>query len=240
MISRKKPGKIVAQLLRPDRVVFRQCLAKTITVVAALGRRQAGNEIALDPVDLLVAQFLQSRFRLGDTCRAVAGFGIPALQDENVVCGKIDRIETQGVARRWKPIGKVGAGPVDHRHEIIADRRNASLGERTDRVLVPADIAKPIRRADLDRIVDGNALHDRPGQPFGLDDPLALQDVRQRPGAAVVDIMQGGHDARGSGLLDMIERHRVVRAIPAPTLFHRGFPFAIKQNRIVGPQWKSN
>ena len=68
---------------------------------------------------------LQPRFRLGDAGGAVAGLGVPALQDEQVVGGEIDRVEAQRIAGRRQPVRQVGAGPVDHRHEIVADRRDA-------------------------------------------------------------------------------------------------------------------
>ncbi len=54
----QEPGEVAAQFLRPDRIVVRQGLAKTIPVIATLGRRQAGDQVALDPVDGLAAQLL--------------------------------------------------------------------------------------------------------------------------------------------------------------------------------------
>ena len=81
-----------------------------------------------------------------------------------------------------------------------------------------------VRPAELDRVRHRDALDHRPDQPRRLDLAPPPQHLVVRPDRAVLPVMQGGDDAGGTGLPDLVERDRIVRPEPAPCLLHRCLP----------------
>ena len=79
-----------------------------------------------------------------------------------------------------------------------------------------AEISAP----GLDGFRHRDAFDHVPGQPRLLDDRLALLHFVIGPGLAAVHVMQRRDDAAGARLTHMGERHGIVRAKPAPGLFH--------------------
>ena len=110
---------------------------------------------------------------------------------------------------------EVGAGPVDDGHEVVAEETDAASAEVGDRGLVLVDEGGPLWLAALlDRLVHGDALRHGPRQPAAFDERFACLDRIDRPHVANRDVVQRGDDAGGAGLLDVLQRDGVVRAVP--------------------------
>ena len=120
----------------------------------------------------------------------MVGLGAAALQHQHVIGAEIDHVEAQRRAAVPHRIVEVGAGPVGDRHEIVADRPDAGGGDGADRRLVVVDQLAEAAGAGLDVLVHDDALDDRPVEPAGLDLGLALRDLVERPGAAVIEMVQ--------------------------------------------------
>src|SRR6266404_9567679 len=66
-----------------------------------------------------------------------------------------------------------------------------------------------------------------------LDDLLARLDGRTGPDLANRYLMQGRDDIGRTGLPDIVERHRIVRPVPAPSLqHHRNFSTASRTRTL--------
>jgi hypothetical protein len=140
--------------------------------------------------------------------------------------GEIGKVEPHRGAAIFERPGKFGAGPVEHRHEIVADRRDAGPGQVFQAALVVDEIGAPIARLRLDRLRNRQALHHVPGEPghaaVGVKRHVALArldllGVPDRPGRNVV---QRRHHARRSRLARIRQRNLVLWTKPAPRLTH--------------------
>ena len=181
------------------------------------------------PSDRAVIPVLRPRQDIGRVIRLRAR----ALQHEAVEGREFVQVEAQGRRAAGQRIGQFGAGPVDHRHEIVADRRDAALREVAHGLAVIVEQGLEVAFADLDAFMDRQALDDAPAQAersVGGDERFALLDLLHAPDHAIRDLMQGRHDARRAGLADMGELDDIVRTEPAPSLFH-GIALSLEAER---------
>ena len=112
------------------------------------------------------------------------GLRAGALQHEAVEGGEFMRVEAQGRAAAGQRVGEFGAGPVDHRHEVVADRRDAALRQIAQGLAVIVEQGLEVAFADLDAFMDRQALDDAPAQAergIGGDERLALLDLLDAP-----------------------------------------------------------
>src|SRR5271156_1203873 len=72
----------------------------------------------------------------------------------------------------------------------------------------------------FDRIVDRNAFNYGPDEACSENLISSFKHLVQRPGLSSVEMVQCGDDAAGPGLLDVIERNRIIRPKPSPSLLH--------------------
>src|SRR5215213_2466364 len=154
-------------------------------------------------------------------------------------------VEAQRGRAGWHRIIEIGAGPVDHRHHVVADRANALRRDRAHALDPDLGLARGARAATLDVIRYRNALDHGPFQRHAagwrvLDQRLALGDRGARPDVARRVLMQRADDLRRAGLPDVIERHRVVRPIPAPSLPHRRILACFWGIGLVRPPYSLN
>ena len=165
--------------------------------------------------------------RPGDDLRRVIGLGAGALQHEAVEGGELVRVEAQRPAAARLHRVQLGAGPVEDRHEVVADDGHAAGGEVAQRLTVIVEERLQIALAELDRLGHRQALHHTPAQPkrgVALDQRLAPLDLVRRPDHAIRDLVQRRDDAGGPGLPRIGELDHIVGAEPAPGLFHEPFP----------------
>ncbi len=208
-VVRRHPGEIVQQ---------RQELRPAIGEVRA---GQSGEDDALQLALPRRAHVAEARLCRTHRVGGIVVGGAGALQREHVIGDEIDDIEAQGRAAPHRP-GKVGARPVDDRHEVVADGGDAVAAERGQQFLPGVNVVPPIGAARLDGIGHRDALDHRPAQPRRFDHRLALGDRRVAPRRAAGDLVQRRHDSGRTGLGDVSERDRVLGPVPSPGLFHLG------------------
>jgi hypothetical protein len=138
------------------------------------------------------------------------------------------RVEAQRPRAAWEGMRKFGTGPVQHRHEIVADDLHAALGEIPQRSPVGIEQRRDVAVTELDGLRHGQALDHAPAQAergVACDEALALLDLVDGPFDAVGNLMQSGNDTARAGLANVRKLDHVVRAEPAPSLFHQSFLF---------------
>jgi hypothetical protein len=120
-------------------------------------------------------------------------------------------------------VEQIGTGPVEHRHEVVADDLDTELGQIADALLVVLDVLVAGGQADLDVIVDVDRLDHVHVKAVGVDLIGYLLDLVDFPDLAGHLVVQRPDDAGHAGdLLDVAQADGIVAlAIPAPTHFHR-------------------
>ena len=88
------------------------------------------------------------------------------------------------------------------------------------RLLVIGDVPPPVAAVGFDLLMYRHALHHRPHQPLFRQQRLPRADFVDRPDFTVRDMMQRRHHPGRPGLTHIVQRNRIVRAIPTPCLFH--------------------
>ena len=150
--------------------------------------------------------------------------GTWTFEHEAVECRELVRVEAERAAATRQGRAEIGARPVEHRHEVVADGGDAAGGEIAQRLAVIVEEWLEVALAELDRLGHGQALHDAPAQAergVGFDQRLSPLDLLLRPDDAVGDLVQRGDDAACPGLPCIGEPDHIVRAEPTPSLFHR-------------------
>ena len=122
-----------------ERGEFAQGLRKLLARIGGLARRHAADDVLLDRRQRLAVEALQSRARGRERGGGIIRFGPWPPQNENVVGDERRHVEAQREARRRQRILQVRPRPVDHRHEVVADGRDAGLGEVGEAVLPGVD-----------------------------------------------------------------------------------------------------
>ena len=119
-------------------------------------------------------------------------------------------------------VEQVSAGPVEHRHEVVADDLDAKPGQIFNGLLVVLNVLVPGGQADLDVIVDVDGLHHVHVETIGFELLLDCGDFANLPHLAGHLVVERPHDALHPGdLLDVAELDLVVAlAVPAPCHFH--------------------
>ena len=84
---------------------------------------------------------------------------------------------------------KIRASPVEDRHEVVAHEIDAFLSQVLEGVDVVADVSVPVRSADLDGVMDVDALDSLDLKTCFLDDPLELVDPLPWPFLAGGDVV---------------------------------------------------
>ena len=120
-------------------------------------------------------------------------------------------------------VEQIGTGPVEHRHEVVADDLDTELGQIADALLVVLDVLVAGGQADLDVIVDVDRLDHVHVEAVSVDLIGYLLNLVDLPDLAGHLVVQRPDDAGHAGdLLDVAQADRIVAlAIPAPTHFHR-------------------
>src|SRR5207253_2579355 len=113
------------------------------------------------------------------------------------------------------------ARPVEERHEVVTQDRNAELAHARDAGAVAVDEPIAPGAAQLDVFVHGDALDDAQAESGVLDLSLERAEARPAPGVPHGHVVQRTHHARDAGdLSDVRERDRVGGAEPAEARDH--------------------
>ena len=124
---------------------------------------------------------------------------------------------------------QIGAGPVEDRHEVVADDLDTELGQVADALLVVLDVLVAGGQTDLDVIVDIDGLDHIHIEAVSVDLIGDLLDLVNFPDLAGHLVVQCPDDAGHTrDLLDVAQADGVITlAIPAPTHFHRHSGFLL-------------
>ncbi len=142
--------------------------------------------------------------------------GKAQLAGEGVHLLELVLVVDQGVGAVGEDLVELSAGPVKDGHKVVADALDARFAQAADILLVIFDVAVAGGLAQLDVLVDGDALDDLKVQPRVLGDLFEVRDALPAPELPGRDVVDGGYDAVHVGdLADVLDFHRVVRAIPA-------------------------
>ena len=138
-------GEVRVQIVCRDALVLAERRKEARAVVVALRGRQAGDQVVLDARHALGAALSEARLGGGQSVVVVVVGSARTLQDEDIVGGEVHRVEAQRQRAVRHRMAQLGAGPVDHRHEVVADRPEPDPGEGAQRILVPTDVARRAR-----------------------------------------------------------------------------------------------
>ena len=201
-------------------VVFRDQMTNRFAVVGRFGTGKTGDNCLLEIILARLGQGGEAGLGSLNTRFGVACGRAGPLEKKQIVSGEIDGVETEGIASGGETPLQVGSRPVDDRHEVVADDFDARFGDGGERIFPGTDEVRVGARPKFDGIVDGNALHDRPVEASRANLISSLADFVEGPGLAAIEMVQGRDDSGGSGLLDVLERNRIGRPKPSPSLLH--------------------
>ena len=117
-------------------------------------------------------------------------------------------------------MGEVGAEPVEDRHEVVADDLDAGAAEAAEGLGVIGDVAVARGHAELDVVMDVDALDDLELQAGGLDGGLEVGDLLDRPHFADGHVEERADDTGRAGDLPHLPEVDAVVLFPEPTESH--------------------
>ena len=124
-------------------------------------------------------------------------------------------------------VQEVGARPVEHGHEVIADALDALGCEVAHRLLIYLNLMVAVGPSILDGLHHGQALHHAPSHSVLFDILSEVANLLAAPHFAERHVVQGGNYALHSDLLQHGKSDFVVLAEPSPSSFHVLFLFYI-------------
>ena len=117
--------------------------------------------------------------------------------------GEFNLIEAQGFGAIRQDVLKVGTGPVEDRHKVVAHGANTALGQIAQALLIVSDPLRVVDGMSFDLFVNWYAFDHRPYQAGFFHDGLTLEDLVNRPHFAVRDMVQGGDHSGRARLTDV-------------------------------------
>ena len=199
----QEAGQVVAQSLAGHAMVALQHPSQAGDVVAVERARQAGHDVGEKSPAVLLGRALEPGAPTFDDVRRVIGLGAGALQHEAVEGRELVGVEAQRPAAARLHRVQLGPGPVEDRHEIVADDGHAAGGEIAQRLAIILEQRLEVALAKLDRLGHRQAFHHAPAQSkrlVALDQSLAPLDLVSRPNHAIGDLVQRRDDSGRPGL----------------------------------------
>ena len=217
----EKRDMVRAQTVGIDVGIARDCCRECCGREAFLTARQPGDDRSFQDVPLVRGHRREPCRRTVANLRRVVGLGRRAPQDMQVVHRDRIPFEAQRARIVGQPPVEVGPRPVEQRHEIVRDDRDAVRRQVAQALSIGLDQRGGIGATGLDVLMDRQALDDRPFQPGRLDHGLARRDRATGPHRAVGHVVQRGDDPGRAGLTDLGELHRIGGPEPAHGLGHQ-------------------
>ena len=117
---------------------------------------------------------------------------------------------------------QIGAQPVEHRHKVVDDHLDPAFGQVFDGLDVVGDILVAGRQAELDVLMDVDALDDLDLEAGVIDVFDIVPDHVKRPDLARGILVKHAHQAGAArDLFDLLEGYTVVAfSIPSECHFH--------------------
>ena len=181
-----------------------------------LRSRQTGYDVARELLFLVVRHLL-----VAQSCRvfllvSIFVFGCRSFQNVEVESHHRRPLEAQGPRAVGHPEGQVGAGPVEHGHEVVCHAPYAALRQIAQCRLVVVYITVVVARLCLDVLVHRHALNDAPHESCVGYHFLPPPYLVSCPHLSVGYVVQSVHHVGGSRLSYVPQAHRVVRPVPSP------------------------
>ena len=206
-----------------------RCVADVVEGHALDGARQPEDDVARERALAALVHRREARRRgvtdgLRDSPR-----GARAREDVDVEGGEVGRGRSACRCRHAADaVGEIGAGPVEHRHEVVADDLDAGVGEVARG---SAGRNRNVRATSpfcfLMSSETGRLSTTSQARPEGVpslrrgDLALAIRDLLGGPDGAVRDVVERRDHALDPGLEHVVDRDAILRAEPAPCLPHR-------------------
>ena len=131
---------ISAQVLDRHVLVKLERAPEAFPVVGEVARGQPVDERPLELLLFDECHRLEAFARGGDAVRSIVALGVFASEDEEIISGKIDRVEAQSrSAVRKRPV-EIRPRPVGDGHKVIAEGLHAGARSIADRLLVVIDL----------------------------------------------------------------------------------------------------
>ena len=215
----QEENQVGTKLLGIDIIITVQCLLELFYSKAFFRSRKSGNHVTNQQFLVVFAHLLETGFRFGNFFRSVIFFSIRTFQDEKVESYKSCLFKTECFRAIRHCIGKVCTGPVQYRHEVISNYHYATLRQITDAFLIVFNIFHEVTRLRLDMFVYRYTFYHRPCQTHFLNHLLTLHDLFYCPHFTIWNVMKSIYYTCSACLLNIPQANRVVRTIPAPSLF---------------------
>ena len=146
--------------------------------------------------------------------------GALSAQHEQIISGELRNIEAQRRGAVGQAKIETRARPIEHRHKIVTNDANVKLGKIAQGLAVIRYSLLAVACSELNVAVNGYRFNDRPLQARRFNLRMALADFFKRPDIACRHMVQRRNDAAGACLGNLLQRNRIARSEPAPTLFH--------------------
>ncbi len=152
LLGCRRHGANESRIVRPQPLAAEVAVAlerraQHVEAIALLGARQASDDVA---GELRSLGFVHRRVDAAcvlDLLGAVVALGVAPREDEEIEGGEGVGIEPERPRTVGQLIGEVGAGPVEHRHEVVADGADARAREVADRLGVGVEMRPPGARS---------------------------------------------------------------------------------------------
>ena len=148
--------------------------------------------------------------------------GVPARQSQIAVTLQrvylihLLLIVHQGGGAVGQHMVQLGAGPVEHRHKVVADALHISLCQPADILAVILDVLIPAGLAQLDVLVNGNTFNHLKLQAGGFCQSLQTGNALPAPHLAHRHVVHSGDNGFHAGNLpDLLQCDLVLFTIPA-------------------------
>ena len=142
------------------------------------------------------------------------------LQDVDVEVGKLGIVEVEVGRAVGVLVQQVGACPVEHGHEVIADAVDALGSKVAQTLFINLNLMVAVRTAILNGLHYGQTLHHAPAHAITFDVFAEVVNLLSCPHLAKRHVVQGGHNALHADLFQLGKRDLVFLAKPSPSSFH--------------------
>jgi hypothetical protein len=158
---------VLAQPIGIDLRIGGKLRADIIQRPTVIGARQTGHDVVDQTLFVRIGHAgvagpcaVQHRLR-------VIVFGAPTREQHRIKNAELQHVEAHGRCAVGHPGGQIGAGPIQDRHEIVADGLKALVGEVAQRLLVGLVMLGDRPGLGLDGLRHRHAFHHVPGESGG-------------------------------------------------------------------------
>ena len=181
--------------------------------------RKSGNHVANQEILIVFAHLFKASFRFGYFFRSIVFFCVRTFQDEKVESYESRFFKTKRFRAVGQCIGKISTCPVQYRHKVIGNYHYTTFSQITDAFLIVFNIFQEITGLCLDMFVHRYTFYNRPCQTYLFNHLLTLHDFFYCPYFTIWNMMKRVYYTGSAGLFNIPQAYRVVRTIPAPSLF---------------------